>query len=395
MKIGIDVRCLAEGRRTGVEEYTLNLLENLFRIDSKNEYVLFFNSFSKPKVSFTWINKYPNVRLKKFRIPNKILNFLFWYLNWPKIDKLVGGVDIFFLPNIIFGSFSQKTKLILTIHDLSFERHLENFSWKRKLWHIFINPKKICRRANQLIAVSDSTKADLVNLYGISEEKIERIYSGIGERFKALDRNNPHLIQIKEKYKLPYKFILYLGTIEPRKNILGTINAFNYLQKKAHEKNWEEIKKIKLVLAGHTGWLNEEIFEALDKSHFKKDIFYLGSIPDEDKVYLYNLASLFIYPSFFEGFGFPTLEAMACEIPVISSNNSSLAEIIGSAGILIDPSQSNEIYLAMKEILFHKELLEDLKIEGKKQAANFNWPKTARETLKVFKKLGKYPSDMV
>jgi len=388
MRIGIDVRCLAEGRRTGVEEYTLNLLDNLFKLNQKNQYILFFNSFSRSKVDFSWLEKYPNVQIKKFRIPNKILNFLFWYLHWPKIDLLIGGTDIFFLPNIAFGSFSRKTKVILTVHDLSFERYTETFSWKRKLWHVFVNPKKICQRADKLLAVSESSQKDLELIFQIDSKKIDLIYSGIGEKFKYLDRNNPHLIKIKEKYKLPYKFILYLGTIEPRKNISGIIKAFNYLQKNAHSENHEELKKTKLVLAGHSGWLTKNIFKEIKNSQFKNDIFYLNFIPDEDKVYLYNLASLFIYPSFFEGFGFPPLESMSCEVPVISSHNSSLGEVVSEGGILIDPDRTDEIYHAMKQVLSSRELQETLRKSGKQQAKKFYWLKTAREFLRVIEKLG-------
>jgi len=382
MRIGIDVRCLAEGRRTGVEEYTLNLLENLFKHDKKNEYILFFNCFSKSTIDFSWTEKYANVRIKKFRIPNKLLNLAFWYLNWPKIDRMIGGTDVFFLPNIIFGSFSSKAKVILTVHDLSFERYPENLSWKRKLWHIFINPKKICRRADKLIAISNSTKSDLENVYDIPTEKIDCVYSGISEKFEYLDRNNPDLIKVKERYNLPYKFILYLGTIEPRKNIIGIIKSFNQLRQEGSE-------GMKLVLAGYPGWLSEEIFTEIKKSDFNQDIIYLKSVPDEDKVCLYNLASLFVYPSIFEGFGFPPLEAMGCEVPVISSNNSSLGEIIGSGGILVDPDRTDEIYKAMNQVLSSSKLREKLKKEGKKQAANFRWYKTAKETLKIFEKIVK------
>lgn len=122
MKICIDGRCLMEGRKTGVEEYTRNLLENIFALDQKNDYVLFLNSWKNIRADFSWIKKYPNVKIKKFRFPNKLLNLMFWYLNWPKIDRLVGGVDIVFFPNIIFGAVSERTKVIATIHDLSFER---------------------------------------------------------------------------------------------------------------------------------------------------------------------------------------------------------------------------------------------------------------------------------
>ena len=226
MKIGIDVRCLGEGRHTGVEEYTVNLLKNLFSVDRKNNYVLFFNSASEPKFDFSLFKKYVNVRTKRFRFPNKILNLLFWYFGWPKIDRMLGGTDILFFPNLIFGSFSRRTKAIVTVHDLSFERYPETFSLKRRLWHIFINPKNFCRCAKKIITVSDSSGDDLANIYKINPEKIKVIPSAVSPDFAPMDRNNSKLLEIKEKYHLPYKFILYLGTIEPRKNIGAIIAAF-------------------------------------------------------------------------------------------------------------------------------------------------------------------------
>ncbi len=384
-KIGIDIRCLAEGRRTGVEEYTLNLLKQLFEIDRKNEYVLFFNSFRSSGADFSWLEKYSNVTLKKFHFPNKLLNFLFWYLDWPKIDRMIGGVDIFFMPNIIFGSVSRKTKLILTIHDLSFERYPQTFSWKRRLWHIFINAKKICRRADKIIAVSGSTKNDLESFYGIPGEKIQIIYSGVADKFRVISRNDEKLVRTKEKYGLPYKFILYLGTIEPRKNIIGIIQAFDQLQKFAEKNDSEEISKYKLVIAGSQGWLSEKIFMEIEKSVHKDKIMAASFIADEDKEYVFNLASLFVYPSFFEGFGFPPLEAMRCGVPVIVSNNSSLPEMVGNSGVLIDPDKPGEIYQAMKEILINRELKEKMSAKGLEQAKNFDWEKTARTFFKVLR----------
>lgn len=366
-----------------MEEYTLNLLKNLLELDKKNKYVLFFNSWNAPRINFRWLEKYPNVALKKFRLPNKLLNFLFWYFNWPKIDKMIGGADIFFMPNIIFGSVSRRTKLVITIHDLSFERYPETFSFKRRLWHGFINPKKICRRADKIIAVSDSTKSDLVSPYGLNQEKIAVIHSGIPEIFKVISRNDGKLLEIKGRHNLPYKFILYLGTIEPRKNIVGIIRAYNRLR----EINSGELNKYKLVIAGSRGWKDEKIFSEIKKSPFGEDIIIHGFIGSEEKPYFYNLASLFVYPSFFEGFGFPPLEAMACGVPVIASNTSSLPEIAGSAGILIDPDKPDEIYQAMREILLNKELREKLREKGLEQAKKFNWKKTAEEFLGSMNKL--------
>ncbi len=382
-KIGIDARCLAEGRKTGVEEYTLNFLKHLFEIDKKNKYILFFNSFSRPEADFAWLKKFSRVSMKKFNYPNKLLNFLYWYLDWPKIDKMLGGVDFLFMPNIIFGSAGKNTKLITTFHDLSFERYPETFSWKRRLWHVFVNAKKIAQKSKKIITVSMSTKSDLCSVYGIDPQKIEVIPSGISEKFRVIDRNDGKLLEVKQKYKLPYKFILYLGTIEPRKNIIGIIRAYNKLQKFASYENLKGLADYKLVIAGSSGWLSKKIFAEIKKSKNKDNIQVIDFVEDVDKEYVYNLASLFIYPSFFEGFGFPPLEAMSSGVPVIVSHSSSLPEVVGSGGILIDPNKPNEIFEVMKEILTNSEFRKKMIEKGLKQAQKFSWNKTAQEFLKV------------
>ncbi|EKE10870.1 MAG: hypothetical protein ACD_15C00190G0005 [uncultured bacterium] len=386
MRIGIDVRCFADGRRTGVEEYALGFLDNIFQMDTRNEYVLFFNSFKKRKVDFSWTDKYPNVTIKKFNYPNKILNLFFWYLNWPKIDRMVGGADIFFMPNINFYSVSEKTKLILTVHDLSYERYAKTFSWKRRIWHFFVNPQKMCKKADAIISISHSTAQDIMDLFGIGKGKIRIIYNGISDKFKLLDRNNPDLIKAKERYNLPYKFILYLGTIEPRKNIVSVVRAYNKLQKNAIKEGNEEMQKIKLVIAGSEGWLGESIFDEIRKSKYAKNIIVAKFIKEEDKECVLNLASLFVYPSFFEGFGFPPLEAMACGTPTITSNNSSLPEVVGNGAIMIDPDKPDEIFCAMREVIKNNDFRNDLVSRGALQAKKFTWKKSAGEFLKMINK---------
>lgn len=379
MKIAIDVRCLMAGRRTGVEEYTLNLLLNLFEMDQKNQYVLFFNSAKKPHFDFSIFKKFANVRIKSFRIPNKLLNLSFWYFGWPHIDRMIGGTDILFLPNIIFFGASRKTKIILTVHDLSFERYPEHFSLKRRLWHIFINPRKICRRADQIIAVSDSTKDDISRLYKISRNKISTIHSAVDGRFRIISRNDLDLIKVKEKYQLPFHFILSLATIEPRKNIIGIIKAFNRMQTDPDS----DMAKYTLVIAGSPGWNQKKIFKEIENSPYRDRIQIINFVEDRDKEYVLNLATLFIYVSFFEGFGFPPLEAMRCGVPVIASNNSSLPEIVGNGGILVDPDKPDEIYRAMKEALSRKKLREKLIALGQKKAMEFNWQRTASSFLDI------------
>ena len=210
------------------------------------------------------------------------------------------------------------------------------------------------------------------------------IHSAVSDEFQIIDRNDEKLVKIKEKYKLPYKFVLYLGTIEPRKNIRAVIRAFDQFHKFSYESKNDGLLKYKLVIAGERGWLSQEIFEEIKLTRGSKSIFFAGKIPHEDKKYIYNLASLFIYPSFFEGFGFPPLEAIKCGVPVIASNNSSLPEIVGKGGILIDSDRPSEIYWAMKEILTKKELRETLIRNGLEKAKEFDWKKTAKLTRELF-----------
>lgn len=374
MKIGFDARCLEEKKISGVGEYALELLKNLLEADSKNEYVVFSNSFKqKANRNFEWIKKYPSVKLERFSFPNRILNFCFWYLNWPKIDKMIGGADVFFAPNINFLSVSKKCRLVATFHDLSFERYPNFFPFKTRLWHeYFVNPWRIARTAEKLIAVSESTKKDLETIYKTDPEKIDVVRHGISDSFKVIDRNDPKLLEIQKKYNLPYKFVLYLGNIEPRKNISSIASAYKiFISKKP------ELGKFKLILAGNISPLCREMVK-------KENLKTCGYIEREDRPYVYNLASLFVYPSFFEGFGLPILEAMACGAPVIASNNSSIPEVAGRAAIFIDPNRPSELAEAMKAVLTDEKLYTNIKERGLLQSKKFNWKKCALESMPAF-----------
>ncbi|MEI7621004.1 MAG: glycosyltransferase family 1 protein [Candidatus Moraniibacteriota bacterium] len=382
MRIGIDLRCLVEGKNTGVEEYTTNLLERLFELDKKNEFVLFLNSWREPKGKFEHFKKYKNVTLKQFHFPNKLLNFCFWYLRWPLVDEMLGGVDKFWMPNLNFVALSDKTKLILTIHDLSFELFAETFSLKRRVWHTLVNARALCQRAEKILAVSDSTKQDLREVYGIEDEKIERIYNAVAEDIEKLNRNDSRLIAVKEKYHLPFNFIFFLGTVEPRKNIPAIVVAFDRLK----SLNNPQLDKFKLVIAGAKGWSVEKIFAKMRTAKNTKDIIFTSCITNEDKAAVLTLASLFVYPSFYEGFGIPVLEAMRCGVPVVTSNVSALPEVVGDGGILINPENPNELFEAMKELLLNKDFYEQIRNKGMHQSIRFNWTTSARQLLAILEK---------
>jgi len=214
MKIGIDIRALLEGRHTGVEEYTINLLRFLFEIDRENEYLLFSSGRKKLKVKSEKLK----VSTKHFPISNRVLNLSFKCFGRPQLDKLLNRIDVFWAPNINLIPTTSKCRKIVTFHDLSFERHPEFFSLKRRLWHQFINPAKLAQEAGAIITVSESTRQDLIDIYRVEPEKIKVVYSGVGKKFKVLPISSRILDKvgksskfkvkkIKKKYHLPEEFI--------------------------------------------------------------------------------------------------------------------------------------------------------------------------------------------
>ncbi len=402
MNIAIDIRSLMTKQRTGVGEYTYELLDAVFlntntedaekKEDTENieinQYFLFYNSYKDVSENIPkW--EYDNVHYVCTRMPNKLFSLLTW-LSLIKLDQLILRnlktqkhkntktqkqpsdtlIDYFFAPNINFLSLSRKTKLILTVHDLSFELLPECYTWKRRLWHKVLRPKKMCRRANIILTPSENTKRDVVREWGIETEKVKVLQPGLCSHITyhmshIIDRK---IYDVKRKYNLPEKYILYLGTIEPRKNILGIIQAY--------KKSSLLGEGYMLIIAGASGWKNEEIFKAIENTAGVK---YIGYVDDEDKTILYKNSSLFVFPSLFEGFGLPVLEALACDTPVITSDRSSLSEIFGDFVYLANPNNIIEIGSAMKKILSGK--LEFKKIDLEK----FSWNTSAEKFLDLTK----------
>lgn len=394
MRIGIDVRSLLDKEPSGVGEYTLNLLQHIFQLDQKNKYVLFYNIFKSGQDNLIldkFKNRFPNVEIRSFKIPNRLLNPCLCFLNFPKIDRLVGGVDVFFTPNFHFSALSKKCRKIVAIHDISFKIYPEFFSFKKQLWHsgFFVNAKKFIKKADKIIAVSNNTRKDLESFYNISADKINVAHSSIAKNFydfkaQIINKNfGEDLIRIKNKYKLPNNFILSLSTLEPRKNIVSTIRAFDKLKKG----NPERYKDLHLVIAGGRGWKYKDIYNQASLSPFKDKIIFTGYLERADKPYVYHLADLFVWPSFYEGFGFPPLEAMASGTAVVTSTASSLPEVVEDAAILVNPYDAGEIAKAIELVLEDKQLKQDLITRGFSQIEKFSWSEAAKKTISVFESL--------
>ena len=368
MHIGIDIRCLSEEHASGIGEYTYNLVKHLLQIDQQNQYFLFYNANRRP-LKYTFSGN--NVEVKQFKFPNKLFNLSQRFLRWPNLDRLLGGVDLFIMPNFLFLSLSNQCKKIIIVHDLSFELYPEFFTLKNRLWHKLIQPKKLCQQADKIIAISENTKQDLVELYDLSAKKIACINPGINDLFFA-PINQADLIAVEQKYKLPEKFILYLGNLEPRKNIPALIRAFEKISD----------PDVALVLAGSRAWKYEAIDSAWRQSQKRSLIKFLGYVEQKDKPALYKLAKLFVYPSIYEGFGLPPLEAMACGTPTIGSFASSLPEAVGDGGVLVDPNNISELAGIIDQVLSQSELAQSLSVRGQARARNFSWQNKAQEFLR-------------
>ena len=290
----------------------------------------------------------------------------------------MGGVDVVFLPNQNFAATSKHVPIVVTAHDLSFELFPHTFSLKQRIWHYLVDFRGLIKRSEAVVAVSESTKDDIVDAYGIQGAKIKVIPSGYDKNCRLIDRNSELLIDVQKRYKLPFKFILSFATLEPRKNPLPVIEAYEEFIKQNPDSPHD------LVLAGSPGWEKRALYTRIRTSVLRKRIHAIGFVEDVDKPVVYNLASVFVYPSFYEGFGFPPLEAMACGVPVITSHSSSLPEIVGDAGILIDPYRPQEIFDAFEAILKDKELYETLRARGLERCVRYSWARTSSEVLELF-----------
>lgn len=380
MRIGIDIRTLMDSQYSGVSGYTYNLVRNILELDQSREYRLFYNSGRDVSHKIPKFNQ-SNAAVISTRYPNKIFNYLMQKsFSRPKIDRLL-GVEHFIAPHINFFSLSEACRKTITIHDLSFLRYPEFFSWRKNIWHLALNVRKMLKRFDTVIAVSENTKRDIIDLGGVDEDRIRVIYSGLGEEYRPIDRHSESgkFVAVREKYGLPGNFILCLSTLEPRKNIVGLIRAYNLFRDTQYR-----FRDTKLVIAGSKGWKFADIFREWGASRYRADIKFIGYVDEGDKPYLYNLASLFVYPSFYEGFGFPPLEAAACGVPVVAGSNSSLPEVMGKGALLVDPFNISEIAAAMAMILNNSALADYLIGEGREIKNRFSWENTAKAYLELF-----------
>ena len=263
---------------------------------------------------------------------------------------------------------------IVTIYDLSFIHYPELFQ-PLKRWYLRTFTQASAKRAKAIITISESTRQDVIRFFEVAPAKVKTIYCGADEAFRPLPPAK--ITAFRAKYSLPDQFILRHGTIEPRKNVLGVIRA--YAAWRNRDSNVPP-----LFITGGKGWYYQQVFDLVEALNLREHIIFPGYIPQDEMVLWYNAASMLVYPSFFEGFGLPVLEAMACGTPVITSNASSLPEVAGSAALLIDPHQIDALREAMETLFRGSDLQISLRQAGLEQARQFSWSKAAVETLALY-----------
>ena len=373
MIIGIDIRALGQKKVTGIGNYIVNSLKYIFELDKVNNYYLLSSGLRSkidPDIKF----KQENVSYIHVSIPNKILNLSLKVGFCRSLNKFFPEkIDLLWLPNINFYKFDQTVPTILTIHDLSFLHSREFYSLKRRIWHRFINVDQLASEVDKIIAVSENTRRDIIRFLNIPKEKISMIYPGV--EVNKMDREKA--AQLIAPFNLKRKYFIFVGTLEPRKNISGLIKAFDRYRAKYEDTD--------LVIVGSKGWIYRSLINKINKRQY---IHYLGYINGPTKDALYYLSQGLIWPSFYEGFGFPPLEAAYHGVPVIVSYKTSLPEVMKQQALYIDPYNSSDIYQALKQLTVDRALREQFKVSGKHFSVP-NWTREAKKIIRLFESFNK------
>lgn len=385
MRIAVDTRGINHIFKGGVNEYTISLLQEFFASGVGVEFDLLTSGLdASNRRSVRRLFPYPNATVRTANIPNKLLNASILGLGEPKLERIgKAQSDVLFMPNLNTLAKKRKTPLVVTFHDLSYEVYADFFSGRMRAWHHFVQPKRIAKEADVIIAVSESTKQDLVELYGVNQEKVRVIYPGVSSMYTPIDLQSREYAgevhSVRTKYQLPQEFLLYLGTLEPRKNVGMVIEAFEAIAAK--------YPSLDLVIAGKKGWLCEEILGLAANSPFGTRIHFTGFVDEEDKRYLYNLAKIFIYPSFYEGFGFPVLEAMSCGVPTITSHVSSLPEVTDGKALTISPYNVHELIWGVDQLMGDERLYQEFVLRSVSIKGKYRWDVAMKKTMQIFQEI--------
>ena len=354
---------------TGVGRYTSNLCRSVSKTDSAKDYYFYLPGLNGG-ACMKDMNGVQHGKQRTF-LQNNMLRILWEQIVLP-IYSRKDRLDLFHYTNQTYPLMQAVRPVIITVHDVAYIRFPWLFKNASQIYRQYIN-ELVVRKADMIIVPSYSTKKDLTYLFGIRSEKIKVIYHGVESRFLQIS----NVEEYRRRNNLPANMILTVGTLEPRNNIVTLIKAFKELRERG-------LKDYKLVVAGDKRCNIKELLDEIKSNNLEQAILFPEDVRDEDLPLLYNCAKIFVYPSLYEGFGLPPLEAMACGVPVITSNTSSLPEVIGDAGIMVDPTDVNSLCESMYILLKDKELWNHMSNKGRERSNLFSWENTAKKILKIY-----------
>lgn len=373
MKIGIDIRTLSF-RRGGISQYTYHLLKNILALDSDNTYYL-FNYIRSP---YDWDHFRGNAREILLRSPQRGLFKTVWENAIVPMAIRKFRIDLWFSPDFTLPRL-LRTRSVITVHDLIFEE----FHDIRKSKDAALLSKRVedsVRRASKIIAISDFTRKKILNRYGVPAEKVILVPQAADKRFHRIT-DQTAIEGVLRRYGIDSKFLLFVGEISERKNLVRLLNAYYLL----HQRNKTGDRK--LILVGKKTSDTARILREVNDLSLESRVLFTGYVPDEDLPFIYNGADLFVFPSLYEGFGMPPLEAMRCQVPVVASSATSIPEVVGTGALLFDPYNVDDIAGKIEQVLDQKIDTGALLRAASKQADQFTWERSARKTIALFEKL--------
>src|SRR5262245_30494663 len=372
MRIGIDAHAIG-ARQGGNETYISNLIKSLAEIDGENRYTIYLaNARAATQWRDEFTNQYRNFSVRLLPPPTPLVRV-----------PVCLAYELFSRPvDVLHVQYTAppfcRIPVVATIHDLAFERMPETFT-RRGSFQLKLTVRRTAKKAARIATVSEYSRRDLLSIYKLPPEKVVVTYNGVESRFTPQPASPNEAEEIRGRFGIARDYLLAVGSLQPRKNLVRLIRAYAKLRSEREDFTRQ------LVIVGRKLWLAHEIFDEVKRQRWADDVILTGYVADEDLPALYRSARAFVYPSLFEGFGLPPLEAMACGIPVVTSGVSSLPEVTGDAALLIDPNNELALANAMIEIANNEPLRAELREKGIAQAKKFTWRDAAEKTLRLYK----------
>ena len=375
MKIAVNTRFLLSGKLEGIGIYTQEIFKRVVQLMPEHEFFFLFDRAYSSAFIFEK-NVTPIVVHPPARHP-----FLWYWWFEKSIPKVLqeNNIDVFISPDG-FASLNTSVPQIITIHDLGFEHFPEHVPFLVRKFYRYFTPK-YCEKATKILAVSAYTKQDIISTYNIEAKKIEVVYNGFDTHLASLKGGTQ---PVQAERLVPFRgfrgepYFIFVGAVHPRKNVLGLLKAFEQFKTSyshAHQ----------LVIVGRKAWMNKELEDFYAQMQFKKEVIWIEKIERADLIQLMQQSFGLVYPSLFEGFGIPIIEAMSLGIPVICSNVSAMPEVAGNAALLVQPDNTIEIATAMNELIINDVLRNDLIAKGKIRATHFDWNTSAEKVVDIIK----------